>query len=320
MQEIIENILKSGEWVAIVLSLDLFSGIKNIFKNYTLDKTNREKFVLDDNSVEFIRNNSNRDNLSACNRPDVIKKFLDVIGKNVSKEDFDNISRNLAVVKINNLFNKIPSLPIKSPNFYRNTSHSIYYLFPCILSHELLHAASSLPYVDGYSLVGFNHCMFVNNSWNEIGRGINEGYTELLAARYFNHNTVLGYFELTKIANLLEYFFEDPKDMQHLYFNASLSGVINQLEKYATHEEALQIITDADKLYNYSNNIALSIVASTKLQIKLYQIFSRCNDKEKVEKFRKKVCSNPIASAILNGKKFKLEKENPYNSTLDKKK
>ena len=320
MQEIIENILKSGEWVAIVLSLDLFSSIKNILKNYALDKTNREEFILDDDSVSFIRININRDKLSVCIKPKVIRKFLDVIGKNVSKEDFDNISRNLAVVKINSFFNDSVPLSAKFSNFYRNPDHSIYYSFSYALSHELLHAASSLPYVDGYSLVGFDHCMFVNNSWNEIGRGINEGYTELLASRYFNHNLVCGYYELVKIVKLLECFFEDPKDMQHLYFNANLLGVIKQLEKYATHEEALQIITETDKLCNYNNNLTLGLILSTKLQVELYQIFSRCDDREKVEEFRKKVCSNLIVSAILNGKKFKLERDNPYNSTFDKKK
>ena len=73
------------------------------------------------------------------------------------------------------------------------------------LYHELLHAASS---DFTYNVSGFNIYL---ESGESLGKGLNEGYTELLNKRFFDKKSK-SYIRLQKLAELIELFYENKED------------------------------------------------------------------------------------------------------------
>lgn len=113
-----------------------------------------------------------------------------------------------------------------------------------ILYHELLHAASS---DFSYNVCGFSTSLENNYPF---GIGLNEGYTELLNGRLFNLNSY-SYLHLQKLAELIEMFYENKEDMITDYFNADIFGLIGELLKSMSLEEAIDIIIDIDECFYY---------------------------------------------------------------------
>ena len=95
-------------------------------------------------------------------------------------------------------------------------------------------------------------CGFYQNSGTyDIGNGINEGYTELLARRYFEKDS--GYYDDEVIlASLIEELITKDK-MEQLYFYADLKGLITQLNQYADKSSVNRFILNFDS-YCYKPN------------------------------------------------------------------
>ena len=110
--------------------------------------------------------------------------------------------------------------------------------------HELLHLASSR-YVDGWLYGGFEQ-ISSDNSF-AIGRGLDEGYTQLLAERYFGYiEGVKGsYPYLVRVARILEDIVGADK-MTSLYLRADLPGLINELKEYASEDEISKFLSALD--------------------------------------------------------------------------
>ena len=109
--------------------------------------------------------------------------------------------------------------------------------------HELLHASSS--FVDKVCKILYSGFMQINlNTYKEIGRGIDEGYTQLLALRYFNvENNV--YLMETTIAEHIECIVGIEK-MEELYFKADLYGLAEELKPYAEYDAIMEFLTNVD--------------------------------------------------------------------------
>ena len=134
-----------------------------------------------------------------------------------------------------------------------------------VLDHELLHAASS---GDKNARVGFS---LVFEKAGMFGEGLNEGYTELLNQRIFNHiNSSYPY--LTVLAELIENFYENKDDMMKDFFHADLLALISELLKSMSLEEAIDIITSMD-LFLYQNEA--SFMEFVSLRQKIMQIYER---------------------------------------------
>ena len=118
--------------------------------------------------------------------------------------------------------------------------------------HELFHMASAR-YVDGWLYGGFEQ-ISSDNSFI-IGRGLNEGYTQLLAERYFGHiEGVKGtYPYLVKVAGLLEEIVGADK-MTSLYLRADLPGLINELKEYASEDEISKFLSALDFVEKFLND------------------------------------------------------------------
>lgn len=131
------------------------------------------------------------------------------------------------------------------------------------LYHELLHAASS---DFTYNVSGFNIYL---ESGESLGKGLNEGYTELLNKRFFDKKSK-SYIRLQKLAELIELFYENKEDMVTDYFNADIFGLIGELLKSMTLEEAIDIIVDIDGILNSNLNTIDYLKLKQKI-LKLYE-------------------------------------------------
>ena len=130
------------------------------------------------------------------------------------------------------------------------------------LYHELLHAAST---DFSYNVSGFNIYLECGES---LGRGLNEGYTELLNRRFFDKKSK-SYIKLQKLAKLIELFYENKDDMVTNYFNADIFGLIGELLKSMSLEEAIDIIVDMDGFLDKG----LTIIDYLKLKQKIIKLY-----------------------------------------------
>ena len=117
------------------------------------------------------------------------------------------------------------------------------------ITHELLHMASS--YKKGLiRICGFSQTLA--NSY-EIGYGINEGFTEYLNCKYFNQKAVPAYEPLQNITKIIAEIV-GVETMEKLYFQGNLKGLVNELSKYQSEEQSLDLIYDIDKAHRELNS------------------------------------------------------------------
>ena len=115
-----------------------------------------------------------------------------------------------------------------------------------IICHELLYMASTIE-SHNTTFVGF---LQENKATKKtLGIALNEGYTEYLNKKYFNSTLETTYENEIAIAEKIEFIIGKDK-MQELYFTANLNGLIEELSKYTTNENAISIIKDLDKIMN----------------------------------------------------------------------
>ena len=202
-----------------------------------------------------------------------IKHFLDTMQMQYVPFCYNNFIANLSRIEI------IPTTLLCK--FIRKTDGSIAFVAPdeknnklkvwfgentTDLSkyHELFHVASTV--FDNQTkrfYTGFDHS--INN--NIFGKGINEGYTELLTGRYFNggkpHRSSAGYNANIILSFLIEKIV-GSRDMEDMYYQADLNGLIQSLNKYMDMDSIMKIINNSDALVNTEKVIKKRI--KTKLQ------------------------------------------------------
>ena len=160
------------------------------------------------------------------------------MSKNIDEENLKYCAQNLKTVKIENkniikeIKNYLSNLDKSTINgglYYNNTNNiDIFIDSKQILSHEFIHMCTSNDLNCGFRLdTRFNE---------EIGMGLNEGYTELLNQRIFKYKHC-AYSKNVGIVKLLETFFDNPKDLEDAFFHNDLDKVILQFCKYGTKEE-----------------------------------------------------------------------------------
>ena len=119
------------------------------------------------------------------------------------------------------------------------------------LSHELLHMASH------------NSCSKNNNTGfsqmasyvlkDNIGYGLNEGYTEYLTLKYFSTSDSSPFYSEEQVLSkkIEELIGQDT--MQKAYFTGDLYSIIKGIEKYSNLDESIEIIRGIDKLGEEDN-------------------------------------------------------------------
>jgi hypothetical protein len=190
---------------------------------------------------------------------DYVLEFTKVVSK-IPYINLKYLSDNLNDLKINerykidNIFKSSKTLAV-----YNNTTNEINlvdFLFRTkTLYHELFHLSSSY-YNDetGIYYSGFSQTQLPDRY--NFGRGINEGYTQLLTERYFpNDKIAKSYYEEVEVTKRLEILLSEEK-MTKLYFNADLYGLEKEIEEEfdITEEEFLKFLKNIDSLSNNFNH------------------------------------------------------------------
>lgn len=236
----------------------------------------------------------NFDNLISMKFGELFSRFANVILSKFHYVNLTNFYNNLNEIRID-----LYDLRTKNKYFHRGIFG--YYdvkknaikldedYVSVIIFHELFHMASSV-YLNGNYYSGFRQ--YSSDDYTSIGKGLNEGYTQLLTERYFGHNDDFGkvYEYETFIAGKLEEIVGKFK-MQELYLSANLYGLIKELNRYVSYEEIINFIRCLDFLNNNLNN-------KTTLIFRMDTIVKRI-----------KIINSFLVKAYL----IKLKKEEAYN-------
>lgn len=244
-------------------SLDLENKIHNILvyilcdnpisKKYRLNKFERYLIPIGFEKIKELVNNQSeyKERMLTDTKEKSLNKelenFLNVLKNNFKEEDLHNFYYNIEWVKLKVKKFKIADIIFDKITYGTyDTKINKLYLFRNIsvdnIYHELFHLSSRdttrKDDSDGFVLDLGNE---------EIGNALNEGYTELLATRYFGKSNGEPdcYFLETKVAKNLEMIVGREK-MQSLYLNADFFGLFNELEKYYTKEEIENFIISLD--------------------------------------------------------------------------
>ena len=217
---------------------------RNNYKNLQINVLPAPLLVKKDKSmVDFARfdNKYRKD----------IEEFYKVLMENVSEDVIISFYDNIKELQIKDNYSKA-SKYIKTSNCLGsystdNTIEISTAYRKSILFHELLHLSSSCVREDKL-YIGFNQ-MLTNS---DIGRGINEGYTEYLNQLYFKNqsNSKNYYTYLKNTAGLLEKIIGHEK-MQSLYFKSNLLGLIEELSNYCGPDKARDFIKYTDYVYRF---------------------------------------------------------------------
>ncbi|MGN1342396.1 MAG: hypothetical protein ACI4VL_04125 [Bacilli bacterium] len=189
----------------------------------------------------------------------LIQKFYYQLQNHIETKNLNNFYRNIKTLKIeenNSIYLHSDSGEIKVNGIYYPSINEIiitksFSRKPYILSHELFHMSSSISdRKNDYDFSGF--CQ--SSEEIQIGSGLDEGYTELLNARFFNLPPQLtAYRYELVVASLIEEIV-GKKEMQTLYFNSDLFNLVKALEDYSNLREIKLFLINLDYLLDYGHN------------------------------------------------------------------
>lgn len=294
----------------IIISSNLTAILVNKIKLYRLSKYNGSIISECQPLIKF--SSSEIKQKIDAEKIEFLKPIIEKLKNYTSEENLLTAYNNLQNIKVK----RKPLLIIFGiTGAYNVKTNSISYSLSNSIGHEFLHLASA--YYEKKSKVIFGgFCQ--RKGMASIGDGINEGYTELLASRIYNKNgKPKSYESRVKVAKLIEFFFDEPKDMESLYFNFNLPGLIHHLEQFAKREDIIKLLLDIDNMHYSSFAIfnPLPSYLSIKIQLMLYNWFAAHNkNPEKLKQFKELVCESKFASMIIGMQKWKLYRTNPFDS------
>lgn len=184
--------------------------------------------------------------------------FLNNIHKNFKKKDLHILYNNISSLKFKYLKNNIDYKKISSYVMaaYEVIDNNILFFDDNIndcIDHELFHMASTYS-TDDHIFSGFSQIEIKGKLKKSYGDGLNEGYTDLLAYRYFDRPTF--YKIELEIAKQIE-FIVGKEVMEKLYLRADLKALVDKLSKYTSLQEINNFINNLDIIYSsgYMNDV-----------------------------------------------------------------
>ena len=229
--------------------------------NYKLDDENifDDKIYISEYILDYDKVISN-----------IIIDYINVINIVISKEYLGILNKNIRNVKLNKQNIMVNDIDIKHGSFhaggyYCEKNEIIYYdkslyehffknsskgAMKQIITHELLHL-SSTKFKDNNVYSGL--------SYNIIGNGLNEGYTEYLTNSLFDCNYVLTNYEYEKNIAIIINNFLGNVNMNKIYFTADNGGMITLLEEYSTYKNAMEFLKKIDYISENKKNKDINI-------------------------------------------------------------
>lgn len=179
------------------------------------------------------------DEIARRNFGEVLVYFTRVLESNFLSIDLAYFYHNIKTLSIEDLQEEMQKDTVLAEYLTYENKIILYDDYLKAIYHELFHMASSITQ-NGKFYAGFSQGL----DKNDIGYGLNEGYTELLYRRYFRDvsNFVDAYIEEFKIASYIEKIVGRRK-MESLYLRADLMGLLKEMRKYLKGEELFDIIS-----------------------------------------------------------------------------
>ena len=279
---------------------------KNIFER-TKDSDN---WIISNSSYEELRSLDEIRAKVNYERVQDVLYCLDVLKRHVSPSNLKTIYKNLSNLSVE----RNPSiLKLGYDGQYFTFFNKIVLGAENALPHEFIHASSSAyNHQKGIGYSGF--VQYDSNKDIKICEGLNEGYTELLTARWFFNGVVKSNHNLVRIVELFEFFFDNPKDMETYYFNHNLPGFIKYMEQFSSKKEIIEILSLIDAIRKGEKIPSLiKFFDEAKILLKLYRMYQlHCQDPFKLKLFEEKIKQFPLARLALAGQKLKLFRDYSY--------
>lgn len=183
----------------------------------------------------------------------IIKEFVTTLEEKSDKLNlffmYDNL-RSLKIIKANDSFkNYVMKYLIGWNGVYFTGKNEIKLSenSKTTFFHELFHMATS------FKRYGIDYCGFsqFNKEVGTIGTGINEGYTNLLVEHYFGLKNGTYENEVKIVRQIEDIIGRDT--MERLYFKADLQGLIDEISKHTSLENAFTLVQKTDYI-TYINN------------------------------------------------------------------
>lgn len=216
-----------------------------ITRNYKIQKVESVLEICDIDKVKemTVDHYIDKDNVFVNTGNDktdeILNRFLDTMNKNFDREDLKNLYDNIIWVLLKKKFR------FKNHGDYDLIDNVIKGNEEDVITYELLHLSSN-PYDETSDYCGFSYT--IDNYL--IGIGLDEGYTELLNRRYFNSETKTSYENQIITCEYLEKIV-GQKNMEKMYLNANLHGLIKELKKYYSLQEIERFIIAVDFTEQY---------------------------------------------------------------------
>lgn len=292
--------------------------LTHLLHGYSVQKINKYDGCLINKKV-YVDNLSLEERKRMVNKAKIkeltpyVTKLVNYFDENLLKDMY----RNLSTVK----FKKKRSMLLMGiAGSFDSKNNSLSYSLNSSIGHELLHLSSAYynPKTKEHHVGFVQHKGMVS-----IGRGLNEGYTELLASRIFNKNgEVEAYFKEARAARLFEFFFDDPRDMEKYYFRHNLSGFILYMQKFIPRKTLINILLDLDFINraSYLSPIVMTY-KNIKVSMELYKGFLKTNPSVKQRlAFERVLKENKLVELVLDKQKVKLQRNvTPFdNRRIDK--
>ena len=174
----------------------------------------------------------------------MLENFLNVMNSNFDEEALANLYDNIIWVLFKkHRFTKYSGDYDPITNIIRALNEK----YSDSINHELIHMSAN-PYDETNDYGGFYYTL--DNYM--IGYGLDEGYTELLNKRYFNSKTQNAYQLQILICRYLEKLV-GQKQMEKMYLNANLFGLIKELKQTHDVKEIERFIAAVDFTHDYDN-------------------------------------------------------------------
>ena len=242
----------------------LNTNIKRRYKLYRDFNNNKEIKISNPNMFKTKLNNMDKERLMNLTLGNDVLSFKKTLEKNVNNKYLNNLYNNLKTIRIEEkyiLFRNLLLQPVGG--FYahkKNKIEFLKFLKSDVINHELFHMASTTYNSDDEMyLCGF--AQYNKNFTKIFGVGLNEGYTELLAERYFGKN-----YNASKVYKLCEFYSNKLEEiigkekMTNLFLNADLPRLIETLKKYDSEENIIEFIYNLDFIIKHMSSLSNPII------------------------------------------------------------
>ena len=280
----------------------------NYLKVYIPEEVNKKLKNIDDVDIEKVCS------LKYANQ---IRIFSNTMMQNFKEKDLQNFYNNLNDLSIENIKKKKSFIHNYSTIGYYDTDVNTIYItdkyVDTTIYHELLHMASSIIIDEKNIRTGFHYI----TTHGHIGIGLNEGYTYLLTKRYFTYNKNSGYNYQLNIAETLERII-GKNQMESLYLNANIYGLINELRKYEDEKSIMEFIYNLDFITDVSGRQRRTFLGKKYLEESISNTSNfliKCYLKKKKEEFdTRKISYEELENSIFDyinefDKELKIGKE-----------